>query len=404
MITVDEAIEKILSYVQPLGFEKVSILDALGRVIAEDMTAPRDLPPYDNSGMDGYAVRYEDVQDASEKNPVRLVVIEDLRAGFISEKTIQKGQAIRIMTGAPIPKGADAVVPVEDTERGNGFVFILRASFPGGFIRRAGEDVKKGDRVITKGDILRPSEIGMLASMGRAFVSVYQRPSVAILCTGEELVDVGESLVGAKIVSSNSYTLAAQVKECGAIPIQLGIARDRKDEIKEKVLQGLRSDVFISSAGVSVGDYDFVRDVLKELGVEMIFWRVAMKPGKPVAFWMFDGKPAFSLPGNPVSSMVTFEQFVRPALLKMMGHQQIFRPVIEAVLKEEIHKEPGKKHFVRGAISYDEEGYSVIPTGPQGSNILRSMVRANGLIIIPEDREVVRAGERVKVQVLDRNL
>ena len=227
---------------------------------------------------------------------------------------------------------------------------------------------------------------------------------MAILCTGEELVDVGESLVGAKIVSSNSYTLAAQVKECGAIPIQLGIARDRKDEIKEKVLQGLRSDVFISSAGVSVGDYDFVRDVLKELGVEMIFWRVAMKPGKPVAFWMFDGKPAFSLPGNPVSSMVTFEQFVRPALLKMMGHQQIFRPVIEAVLKEEIRKEPGKKHFVRGAVSYDEEGYSVTPTGPQGSNILRSMVRANGLIVIPEDQEIVRAGERVKVQVLDRNL
>ena len=403
MITVDEALEKILSHIQPLGFEKVSILEALGRVIAEDMIAPRDLPPYDNSGMDGYAVRYEDIRDASEKNPVRLEVIEDLRAGFISKRTVQKGQAIRIMTGAPIPKGADAVVPVEETERGNGFVMILKAGFPGGYIRRAGEDIRRGDLVISAGDLIRPSEIGMLASMGRSFVSVYQRPSVAILCTGEELVDVGESLDGVKIVSSNSYTLAAQVRECGAIPIQLGIAKDRKDEIKEKVLQGLRADVFISSAGVSVGDYDFVRDVLKELGVEMIFWRVAMKPGKPVAFWMFDGKPAFSLPGNPVSSMITFEQFVRPSLLKMMGHRQIFRPVIEAILREDIRKELGKRHFVRAMVSFEKDGYCVTTTGPQGSGILRSMVKANGLIIIPESQEIVRAGEKVKVQLLDRN-
>jgi len=401
MITVEEALDKILSYIEPLGFEKVSILDALGRVIAEDMIAPRDLPPYDNSGMDGYAVRYEDVQNASQKNPGRLEVIEDLRAGFISEKTVLKGQAIRIMTGAPIPNGANTVIPVEETERGDGSVLILRPAVPGEYIRRAGEDVKRGDLVISAGDMIRPSEIGMLASMGRSFVPVYQRPSVAILCTGEELVDVGETLDGAKIVSSNSYTLAAQVKECGAIPIQLGIAKDRKDEIKEKILQGLRSDVFISSAGVSVGDYDFVRDVLKELGVEMIFWRVAMKPGKPVAFWMSDGKPAFSLPGNPVSSMVTFEQFVRPSLLKMMGHRQIFRPVIEAVLKEEIRKEPGKRHFVRAVVSLEKDGCWVTTTGPQGSGIMRSMVKANGLIVIPEGQEIVKTGEKVKVQLLN---
>lgn len=402
MLTVDGAQTKILSYIRPLGFEKVSILDALGRVIAEDMVAPRDLPPYDNSGMDGYAVRHEDVQNASEKHPVRLEVIEDLRAGFISEKTVLKGQAIRIMTGAPIPQGANEVVPVEDTKRGDGSVLILRPGSPGAYIREAGEDVKRGDRVMTQGDVIRPSEIGMLASMGKSFVPVYQRPSVAILCTGEELVDVGEALEGAKIVSSNSYTLAAQVRECGAIPIQLGIARDEKEEIRTKILQGLRSDVFISSAGVSVGDYDFVREVLGELGVEMIFWRVAMKPGKPVAFWMYDGKPAFSLPGNPVSSMVTFEQFVRPALLKMMGRRQLFRPVIEAALREEIRKEPGKKHFIRAVVSYGKEGYSVTTTGPQGSGILRSMVRANGLIVLPEDYEMVKAGMKVKVQVLDR--
>jgi molybdopterin molybdotransferase len=403
MLTVDDAIGKILSRISALGFEKVSILDGLGRAIAEDVVAPRDLPPYDNSAMDGYAVRHEDIQNACDKQPVRLEVIEDLRAGFISEKTLQKGQAIRIMTGAPIPKGANTVVPVEDTERGDGSALILSPAIPGAYIRKAGEDVKRGDRALTRGDIIRPSEIGMLASMGKSFIPVYQKPSVAILCTGEELVDVGEELDGARIVSSNSYTLAAQVRECGAVPIQLGIARDEREEIRTKILHGLRSDVFISSAGVSVGDYDFVRDVLRDLGVEMIFWRVAMKPGKPVAFWMYDGKPAFSLPGNPVSSMVTFEQFVRPALLKLMGHKQIFRPVIEATLREEIRKEVGKRHFIRAVVSYDKEGYSVTTTGPQGSGILRSMVRANGLIVIPEDCEVARAGEKVKVQLLDKN-
>ncbi|MCX8118228.1 MAG: molybdopterin molybdotransferase MoeA [Desulfobacterota bacterium] len=400
MIRVEEAIERILSHVHPLGLEKVSILEALGRVIAEDAVAPRDLPPYDNSGMDGYAVRSVDVQKASEQNPVSLIIIEDLRAGFFAKNALQEGQAIRIMTGAPVPAGADAVVPVEETRSDGRSVSIRKSVRPGDFIRRAGEDVKQGDRVITHGEVIRPSEVGMLASIGKPFVLVYRRPVVAILCTGEELVDVGEPLEGAKIVSSNSYTLAAQVKECGAVPMQLGIARDDKEEIKRKLLQGLQADVFISSAGVSVGDYDFVREALKELGAQLIFWRVAMKPGKPVAFWQYDGKPVFSLPGNPVSSMVTFEQFVRPALLKMMGHGQLFRPVIEAILAEEIRKEPGKRHFIRGVVSYGPEGYSVKTTGPQGSGILRSMVRANGLIILPEDREGVKEGERVKVQLL----
>jgi molybdopterin molybdotransferase len=233
---------------------------------------------------------------------------------------------------------------------------------------------------------------------------VYQRPLVAILCTGEELVDVDEDLDGVKIVSSNSYTLAAQVKDCGAIPVQLGIARDRKEEIEEKLRQGMRADVLISSAGISVGDYDFVKDALKELGVEMIFWRVAMKPGKPVAFGTLQGKPVFGLPGNPVSSMVAFEEFVRPALLKMMGHHQLFRPVVEAVLKEEIKKEPGRRHFIRSSVTYEDGRFFVTTTGPQGSDKLTSMVKASGLMIIPEDREIVKAGETVEVQVLDCNL
>ncbi len=401
MIRVEEAIEKILLNIHPLGFEKASILEALGRVIAEDAIAPRDLPPYDNSGMDGYAIRSEDIAGASEKDPVRLEVIEDLRAGFFAKNIVQSGKAIRIMTGAPIPQGADAVVPMEETKTEGGMVLVLKSVRPGEFIRKAGEDVKRGDRVISKGEVIRPAEVGILASIGKPFVLVYRRPVVAILCTGEELVDVGETLEGAKIVSSNSYTLAAQVKECGAIPMQMGIARDDKDEIKEKLLQGLHADLFISSAGVSVGDYDFVRDALRELGAELIFWQVAMKPGKPVAFWKYGERPIFSLPGNPVSSMVTFEQFVRPALLRMMGHNQIYRPVIEATLKEEIRKEPGKKHFVRGILSYEQGGYAVTTTGAQGSGILSSMVRANGLIIVPEDCERVKAGERVRVQIIN---
>jgi molybdopterin molybdotransferase len=403
MISLEEALDKILSHIQPLGTEKVSLTDALGRVLAEDIYAPRDIPPLDNSGMDGYAVRWEDITNASQDRPIRLGVIGDLPAGFIAKKEVRKGQAIRIMTGAPIPEGADTVVPVEETKKDGNFVLISKAIVLGDSIRHAGEDVKKGDRVISKGDLIRPAEAGMLASVSRSSIHVYQRPLVAILCTGEELVDVDESLNDAKIVSSNSYTLAAQVKDCGAIPIQLGIAKDRKEEIEQKLSQGLRADVLVSSAGVSVGDYDYVRDVLSDLGMEMIFWKVAMKPGKPLAFGTIRGKPVFGLPGNPVSSMVSFEQFVRPSLLKMMGHSNLFRPVIEAILKEEIHKEPGRRHFIRAFVSFEQDHYYVTTTGDQGSAILRSMIKANGLVIIPENERYVRAGEKVKVQLLDRN-
>ena len=403
MITVEEALVKILSHIQTLGTEKVSLMEALGRVLAEDIVAPRDIPPLDNSAMDGYAVRWEDIQKASQDRSVRLEVIEDLPAGFIAKKTVRKGQAIRIMTGAPIPQGADTVVPLEETTKEGDSVLISKAIAMGDCIRHAGEDVKQGDQVISGGDLIRPAEVVMLASVGRSFVSVHQKPQVAILCTGDELVDVDEDLDDAKIVSSNSYSLAAQVKDCGAIPVQLGIARDRKEEIEQKLRQGLRADVLVSSAGVSVGDYDYVRDVLNDLGMEMIFWKVAMKPGKPLAFGMIKGKPVFGLPGNPVSSMVSFEQFVRPSLLKMMGHGKLFRPVIEAILKEEIHKEPGRRHFIRAFVSFEQERYYVTTTGDQGSAILRSMIKANGLVIIPENERHIRAGEKVKVQLLDRN-
>jgi molybdopterin molybdotransferase len=403
MISVDEALDRILSHIRPLGFEKASLFDSLGRVIAEDVSARRNIPPLDNSAMDGYAVRWEDIRNASQDHPIRLEVIEDLPAGFISTRTLEIGKAIRIMTGAPVPKGADTVIPVEESKKENGFALIFKAAALGENIRKSGEDVKKGDRVISKGDTIRPAEVGMLASVGRSFIYVSQRPVVAILCTGDELVDVDGDADEVKIISSNSYSLGAQVKECGAIPLQLGIAGDRREDIAQKLQQGIRADVLISSAGVSVGDYDFVKDVLKDLGMEMVFWKVAMRPGQPLAFGTIGGKPVFGLPGNPVSSMISFEQFVRPSLLKMMGHRQLFRPVIEAVLKEEIRKTTGRRYFIRGAVSSERNQYVVTTTGEQGSGILRSMVRANGLIVIPEDREIVRAGEKVKVQLLDRS-
>jgi molybdopterin molybdotransferase len=402
MISFNEALNNILSHIHALGNEKVSLLESLERVIAEDIYARRNIPPLDNSAMDGYAVRWEDIRNASQDHPVRLEVIEDLPAGFISTKTLEKGKTIRIMTGAPIPKGADTVIPVEETKKGDGFVLIFKAAAPGENIRKSGEDVKEGDRVISKGDTIRPAEVGMLASVGRSFVQVFQRPLVAILCTGDELVDVDGDLDEVKIISSNSYTLGAQVRDCRAIPLQLGIAKDRKEEIEEKLRHGIRADILISSAGVSVGDYDFVKDVMKDLGMEMVFWKVAMRPGQPLAFGRIGGKPVFGLPGNPVSSMISFEQFVRPSLLKMMGHRQLFRPVIEAILKEEIRKMTGRRFFIRGTVSFEKNQYFVTTTGEQGSGILRSMVKANGLIVIPEDQEMVRAGERVKVQLLDR--
>jgi len=400
MISVEEAIRRILDKIHPLGKERLNILQSLGRVLGEDIFAPRHIPPWDNSAMDGYAVRWRDIQKASPKKGVVLTVLADLPAGRIFPGEVGPGQAVRIMTGAPLPRGADTVVQVEDTKKADGTVQIFSSPERGKNIRRAGEDVKAGERVLEEGSILRPAHIGLLASMQRSLVSVYQVPRVAILSTGDELLEIDEPWEEGRIVNSNSYSLAAQVLDCGALPLQLGIAQDKPGDLTAKIEQGLAADILLTSGGVSVGDYDLVKGMLKELG-KMNFWKVAMRPGQPLAFGMVSGKPLFGLPGNPVSSMVSFEQFVRPSILKMAGHRYLFRLTLKALLRENIEKKAGLRHFIRCRLVREGEKIYAWTTGEQGSGILSSMVKAQGLIVLPEEETLARAGQEVKVLLLD---
>jgi molybdopterin molybdotransferase len=404
MISVEEALKTILSGCRPLALEKVDILEACGRVIGEDIMAVRDIPSAANSAMDGYAVRFADTKGAHDLKPVELKVIETIAAGSVPAKTLKDGQAARIMTGAVIPRGADAVVRREDTEE-RGKTVLIKVAVPKGLdIRFPGEDVQKGERVIEAGCVLRPGHIGMMSALGRAFVSVYQRPRVAILSTGDELVDIETDPPPGKIVSSNSYSLAAQVLDCGGIPIMMGICHDKKAELAEKFQLARRSDVILSSGGVSVGDYDFVKDVMGDIGNAMHFWQVAMRPGKPLAFGAIDDVPLFGLPGNPVSVMVSFEQFVRPYLLKMQGHARIFRQMLKAVSAQDIKKSIGVKNFIRAVVDRENNQYVARITGSQGSGILKSMVVANALMVLDEKVSAVKKGDEVVVQLLDETL
>ena len=404
MITVAAALDQILNAITPLGMEKVNLLDALGRVLGEEVVAGRNIPPKDNSAMDGYALHWRDTIGASEENPVILEVTEDIPAGAIPRHGLAAGQAARIMTGAPLPAGADAVLRMEDTEKDGIKVKIKVAVQPGQDIRSAGEDVREGEVVLSVGDLVRPAGIGMLASLGRSFISVYQRPLVAVLATGNELVDIDENPTPWNIVNSNSYSIASLARDCGALVMQLGIARDEREDLLAKFRAAMRADVIISTGGVSVGDYDLVKDIMQEVGSSMQFWQVAMRPGKPLAYGTMGDVPMFGLPGNPVSCMISFEEFVRPALLKMMGHQKLFRRTVKAVLQEDIEKRTGLTHFIRALVKLGPGGYTATTTGEQGSGILKSMVRANGLIVLPEDLEIVRAGTEVPVQLLDSSL
>lgn len=401
MISVEEALKTILAGCRPLGLEKVDILEACGRVIGEDVFSPRDIPSAANSAMDGYALRAEDTHGAHLLKPVELKVIETIAAGRLPAKTVKSGQAARIMTGAVLPKGADAVVRREDTEEKGKTVGIKIAAPRGLDVRFPGEDVHKGERVIEAGRVLRPGSVGMLAALGKAFVRVYQRPRVAIVSTGDELVDIETDPPPGKIVNSNSYSLAAQVRECGGVPILYGIVRDTKDQLAEAFQTACRADVILSSGGVSMGDYDFVKEVMGDIGNAMHFWQVAMRPGKPLAFGAIGRTPLFGLPGNPVSVMVSFEQFVRPYLLKMQGHQNLFRPTLTAKCIQDIKKGAGVKNFLRAVVGKEKGRYVVRLTGEQGSGILKSMVEANAFIVLDEEVTSVKKGDAVTVQLLD---
>jgi len=403
MISVEEALQVILGSIEVLGLERLPLMNSLGRILGEDIYAPYPIPSWDNSAMDGYAVIHQDIESASPENPARLEVIADLPAGYVTTRELKNGEAIRIMTGAPLPKGSDTVVMVEDTNKEKNQVAILKPPSPGQNIRKAGEDIQKDSLVFSNGSIIHPADVGMLASLKRAAVSVYQTPTVAVVSTGDELIDVDGDLTGGKIVSSNTYSLASLVKDSGAHPLILGIAKDRPEELRAIFKAALTADMIISSGGVSVGDYDLVKDTLKELGAEMKFWKVAMRPGQPLAFGVIEGKPTFGLPGNPVSCMISFEQFVRPSILKARGHKRLFRPLVEAELQESITKKAGKKYFMRCIISREEGKYVVTTTGAQGSGILMSMVKANGLIVVPEEKTTLPAGDIVKVYIMNRD-
>jgi len=396
LLSVDEALERILARVKPLPAERVALLEALGATLSVDVEADRDVPPFRNSAMDGYAVRGEDVGSA----PARLRVVGEIAAGSVPGRDVGRGEAMRIMTGAPMPDGADTVVKVEDTDNGMETVTITAPTKAGTSVRDAGEDLRKGETILRRGTVLRPAEIGVLATLGRSNVDVIRRPRVAVLSTGDEVVELDEELRPGQIRDANRYSLSAAARAVGATPVTGGIVRDTADALRSALHDAAaRADVIVTSGGVSVGDHDHVKPVVDELG-SMDFWSIAIRPGRPLAFGELRAPdhrdiPIFGLPGNPVSSLLGFELFVRPALLRMAGRTLLHRPRIEARLDDALDTPPGLRFFARGV--YDPATNTVRTTGPQGSGILRSMALANCFIDVPETVQHVDAGEAVAV-------
>ena len=402
MITIAEALRHVLDSITG-GHETVAdIRDALGLVLARDVRSRCDVPAFTNSAMDGYAVRAADIRGASRRRPVELRVIETIRAGDLPRRCVGRGQASAIMTGAPMPPGADSVLVVEDAARRDDAVRCLAEVRAGEHVRRVGEDVRRGRRVLRRGTVIRPQEMGMLAALGVARVPVFRRPRVALLSTGSELVDAVRRPRRGQVRDCNRVSLRGLVLKYGGIPADFGLAGDEPRELRRRLRRAAAScDLVVTSGGVSVGQYDLVRRVLAASGARIKFWRVRMKPGKPVAFGLLGRTPLFGLPGNPVSAIVTFEILVRPALLAMAGRRRLRKPVITAVLGERIEKPPDRVHLVRARVECWRGRWRAVPTGPQGSGILGSLTRADGLIVVPQRTTTVKAGTPVRVMMLD---
>jgi molybdopterin molybdotransferase len=394
MLSVEQAQREILGRVRPLPAERVDILTALGRVLAEPIRSTRRIPPWPNSSMDGYAVRAADARPTAT-----LRVVDRVIAGSLPTRAVGVGEAVRIFTGAPMPDGADAVVPQEDVDARDGVIELRDAVSSGAYVRPAGEDVREGDLVLEPGRPIGAAEIGILATLGCTQVAVGRRPRVAVLSTGNELADLGVEPSPAQIPNSNTYSLMAQITEAGGLPLNLGVVPDRLDAIAERIARGREADMLVSSAGVSVGELDLVRDALVNAGAELHLWKVDMRPGKPITFGSLGGRPVFGLPGNPVSAMVTFELFVRPMVLAMQGRGGASRLSIRATALAPIVNRGTRRGYLRVVLERRNGRWGARLTGEQGSGILRSMVSADGLAVIAGDTSVA-SGDEVEVIVL----
>lgn len=397
MISFQEALKLISKNTHVLAATERDISDLNFEVLAEDVQAQKDIPFFSNSAMDGYALRSEDTLMA----PVVLKVKGFIRAGDSSNMEVGKGEAAKIMTGAPLVNGADAVVMVEETEEQGQKVLVKKVVKKGKHVRLQGEEIKKDQVGLKKGTPLNPASMGFLASMGRQKVQVYGKPRISILMTGNELISPGQELKNGQIWESNSFVLTAALREVGINPIVLENARDDLQDTKERIQAGLdTSDVLLITGGISMGDYDFVQEAVLGLHVKKIFWRVAVKPGKPTFFGSKGKKLIFGLPGNPASVLVTYLEYIRPAVLKMMGHRHVYLKEVEAILEEELKKKPGRANFLRGIYREHNGKIYVKTTGLQNSYMLESFAKANCLIILEKGRDVFCSGEKVQIQIL----
>jgi len=403
--SVDEHVERVVQALTPLQPYDQPLLEALGLPVCEDISSPMDLPSFDNSAMDGYAVRHADVATATEDHPVHLPVVGEMAAGQTKLFALSPGTAVRIMTGAPIPQGCDGVVPVEWTDGGVAAVRITRAPEPDQHVRHQGEDVRVGDVLLEDGSVLGPRQLGLLASVGRSQVRSRPRPRVVIMSTGAELREPGTRLGHDSIYDANSYMIAAAARAAGAIAYRVGIVSDDPSEFRDALSDQLvRADLVVTSGGVSKGAYDVVKEVLSEVGT-VSFGEVAMQPGKPQGFGFVgeDATPIITLPGNPVSSYVSFEVFVLPALRRMMGRLPYRRPMVRALSSHGFSSIPGRQQYVRARFEIDGMGAHVTPVGGHGSHLMGDLSEANALVVVPADVTSVQAGSQVQVLVLDRD-